>query len=120
MGVCRVMFNHPSCETSLKDDGEMDDLKCGLRSLIKEMHIHINKKIRGKPENWQPGKPAIKGERETPEGREVLGRRYQCLQMAYDIDAKRHGLQQRMFEQVVQIKTEKPSYVITELMRGYI
>merc|ERR1712232_1399634 len=71
--VCRVMFNHPSCDKYLKDDGKMEDLQCGLRSLIKEMHIHIGKKIRGKPENWQPGKPAIKGEKETPEGREVLG-----------------------------------------------
>lgn len=118
--VCRVMFNHPTCETYLKDDGEMDDLKCGLRSLIEETHIHINKKIRGKPENWKPGEAAIKGEKETPQGCEVLGRRYQCLQLAYDIDAKRHGPQQRIFEEVMQLKTGLPSYAITDLTRGYI
>merc|ERR1712232_130425 len=105
--VCRVMFNHPSCDKYLKDSGEMTKLDCGLRELIIEMHRHIEKKIRGRPAKGIL--EAIKGETETPEGREVLERRYMCLKMAYAVDAKRHGKEQRMLEQVMYLKTGRMS-----------
>jgi len=114
--VCGVMFNHPSCDKYLKDSGEMTKLDCGLRELIIEMHRHIEKKIRGRPAKGIL--EAIKGETETPEGREVLERRYMCLKMAYAVDAKRHGKEQRMLEQVMYLKTGRMS--LASLMQGYI